>query len=128
MRPEAVGDPKPAKRIVDREAGIHKVFREKKCRACGRRGYWTLHRSHLVGKGVGGDDVDENIIPLCGSGVTGCHGALHDHCKVSPPSNLAGSDWHMVASAIRATLLPEEKGYILMKKGAAWLDAHYPAG
>lgn len=126
MKPAAVGDPKPARRIVDREAGIEKVKRERACRACGLTRSVHIHRSHLVGKGVRGDDVDSNIVPLCGSGTTGCHGALHDHGKVSYPSRLRGKSWRKVASELRARLRPEEVGYILLKKGSAWLEEHYP--
>jgi hypothetical protein len=125
---EAVGDPRPARRIVDRNAGIEKVQRERRCRACGQRRLHYIHRMHLVGKGVGGDDVDENIVPGCGSGTTGCHGALHDHGAVSYPSLLRGKPWTAVAAALRANLRPDEVGYVLLKKGSDYLEGHYPSG
>jgi hypothetical protein len=29
---------------------------------------------HLVPKSLGGDDLEDNIVPLCGDGTRGCHG------------------------------------------------------
>lgn len=37
----------------------------------------TLH--HVVSKSLGGDDVEENLVSLCGDGTTGHHGLLEDH-------------------------------------------------
>lgn len=31
---------------------------------------------HVLARGQGGDDVAANIVPLCGSGTTGCHGLV----------------------------------------------------
>lgn len=70
--------------------------------------------------------MDENIVPLCGSGTTGCHGSLHDHHRASQPSLLAGMPYEAVASALRAKLLPEEREYIVGKKGEGWLNMTYP--
>ena len=33
---------------------------------------------HVVARGRGGDDVLANILPLCGSGTTGCHGLIEN--------------------------------------------------
>jgi len=107
-------DPKPAKRIVDPDAGRAKVALQGRCRACGRGG--PLNRAHLVPKGQRGDDVDENIVPLCGSGSTGCHGALTDH----------RNGWLLVAAALRADLTADEIAYCIQKKGEDWLDRTYP--
>jgi len=112
--------PKPARRIVDAKAGVEKVRREGRCRACGRvpSGHLldALNRAHLVPRGQGGDDVDANIVGLCGSGTSGCHGALHDHRR----------GWEQVAARLRASLRPEEIEYVDFKKGRWWLDKHYP--
>ena len=107
-------DPKPARRIVDPAAGRDKVLLEGRCRVCGRT--WGLNRAHLVPKGQRGDDVDSNIVPLCGSGTTGCHGKLTDH----------SNGWLVVAAILRENLTPDERRYVLRKKGADWLDRVYP--
>jgi hypothetical protein len=46
------------------------------CVACGREP-GSVH--HVVRKGAPhhGDDVPENCVLLCGSGSSGCHGAVH---------------------------------------------------
>lgn len=66
-------DPKPAAEIVGvRASGC--------CPLCGALG--GLNRAHVVGKGVGGDDVPENLAWICGDGVMGCHGCLTHHNRV----------------------------------------------
>lgn len=107
-------DAKPAARIVNPTAGRSKVLLEGRCRACGTTR--SLNRAHLVPRGQRGDDVDENIIPLCGSGTTGCHGKLTDHSR----------GWQPIAASVRRSLLPAETAYILRKKGDDWLNRVYP--
>lgn len=74
VRYVAEPDPKPAPRIKDSQASVRKLLADPACRACGTR---AINCHHLLGKGQRGDDVVENLIPLCGSGSEGCHGALH---------------------------------------------------
>jgi len=123
-----VSDPRPEARVVDRHVGLRKLWIEGRCRACGVVGRDRLNRAHLVPKGQRGDDVPQNIVPLCGSGTTGCHGALTDHHRASAPSRLEGQEWTVVAAALRAKLLPEEVDYIKGKKGLLWLNRVYPWG
>lgn len=104
-------DPKPAPRIVSDKAGRRKVMAEGRCRLCGYAA--ELSRHHLVPKGQQGDDVDDNIVPLCGSGTTGCHGDV-EHWTSGARSKLRGR------------LTPAELSYIERKKGVAWLDKRYP--
>lgn len=42
------------------------------CRICFEAKAESLH--HLVSRAQGGDDVPDNLVGLCGSGTTGCHG------------------------------------------------------
>jgi predicted restriction endonuclease len=112
--------PKPAKRIVSKQAGVRKVTLEGRCRACGHVPAGVpgdaLERAHLVGKGGGrGDDVDDNIIPLCSK----CHRSLHDHDK----------HWRVVADAVRENLTRDELAYVTRKIGPGWsywIDKVYP--
>ena len=62
--------------------------------------------------------MDANIVPLCGSGTSGCHGALTDHRP----------GWEKIASRLRRRLRPEEIEYMIDKKGLDWLDRTYPGG
>jgi hypothetical protein len=71
-----------------------------------------MERAHLVGRGVGGDDVDSNIVPLCSR----CHRSLHDH----------DHHWRTVSAALRENLLEDELEYVFKKKSAEWLDRVYP--
>lgn len=41
----------------------------------------SLH--HVVSKSLGGDDCEDNCVPVCGSGVTGHHGLLEAHDEVT---------------------------------------------
>lgn len=65
-----------ARRIVDRKASKTALLTERHCVACGRPG---ANAHHVVPKGSPhfGDDVVENLVTLCGSGTSGCHGAHH---------------------------------------------------
>lgn len=64
-------DPKPPPRWIDPEVFGTFHARSRDCLTCG---YYRASAHHLVRRSQGGDDVMENLIPLCGS----CHGALHD--------------------------------------------------
>jgi hypothetical protein len=116
-------DPKPIRRprsqirIVNPAAIAAKTLSERACRACGV-GLIRPNGHHLVPKGSPhfGDDVEANIIPLCGSGTTGCHGRVHDHD-------------HAVLGAIGAALHDDEVAYVLDKmgvdEGSDWLMRRY---
>ncbi|MFI5342858.1 MAG: putative HNHc nuclease [Chlamydiales bacterium] len=52
-----IGKPK---RIVDRK--LLDSFHDRRCKACGRPG---SDACHIKSKGSGGDDVWNNVIPLC---------------------------------------------------------------
>jgi len=76
-----------------------------KCRYCeylGEFGYDTKadDPAHIIPRGHGGDDIEENGIPLCRK-----HHDHWDQHKIKMP-------WDM--------FLPEEQEYILKKKGTWW--------
>lgn len=61
-----------------------------------------------------GDDLDENIVPLCmGPGTPDCHGKIEKNDR-------------RARTQLRATLLPIEIEYILWKRNQEWLDQAYP--
>lgn len=76
-------DPKPVRqarkqtRQVDRSATARACLTWRECAACGKPSA-TGH--HVIPKAppLLGDDVIENIVPLCGSGTTGCHGLIEN--------------------------------------------------
>lgn len=91
--------------IYDPDANKRKLLEERECRieSCGRPA-GGCH--HLVPKGSPhfGDDVVENLIPLCGSGTTGHHWMIENH------------DYE-TRLALGAVLRPEEIAYTLRHLG-----------
>lgn len=69
-----LADPKPAPRIRNPQAfkDFHSISQE--CLSCGRS---NPNAAHLLPRSQGGDDVAANLVGLCGSGASGCHGAWH---------------------------------------------------
>lgn len=66
-------DFKTGRRIKDPELlrQAHWAFDE--CVVCGSI---EISVHHILPRGQEGDDVWENLVPLCGSGTHGCHGAV----------------------------------------------------
>ena len=69
-------DFKKPPRYIDPEAlrQFHAIGHD--CLTCG---YYRCSAHHLIKRSQGGDDVQENLIPLC----TACHVVLHDGGKVT---------------------------------------------
>ena len=105
--------PKPQRRIVNREVGAAKIVREARCRVCGSRD--ALQRHHLVPRSLGGDDLEMNLVPLCGFGARDCHGQFE-----------RGIYRPIYGAVIRGTMRPEEVAYVRGKKGEDFLDRYYP--
>ena len=63
--------PKPPKRIVDPEAGKRKLALDAKCRICQER---ASDGHHVLLRSQRGDDLEDNIVPLCRE----CHRRYHD--------------------------------------------------
>lgn len=112
--------PKPARRIIDPWAartkkGPHSIIT---CRCCGVAYRRTrLHMHHLVPRSRSGDDVPDNLVPLCaGPGTKDCHGLFESH----PKTRLFG---HLIIS----NLTPNELAYCRLKMGQGFLDRYYPA-
>lgn len=63
-----------AKRIVDHVAVRSTLLRFNWCAACSRPAGGA---HHVIPRSEGGDDVPGNIVGLCGSGTSDCHGAWH---------------------------------------------------
>lgn len=113
---QSPSDPKPQQRHRATPLEWNKMrngFRGYGCFVCGER-WQSLH--HLYPRSQGGDDVAVNLVPLCGSGTTGCHGRVEARDKEA-------------RAAVRANLLEGHKWYLTYKLGhgaPAWLDKAYP--
>lgn len=79
------------------------------CRVCGGRRE-SFH--HLLARSLGGDDVAENLVPLCGDGVRGDHGAV----EARNPRACA---------LLGASLTPEERLYLSTVKSPEWIVRRY---
>lgn len=111
-------DPKPARtprrkiRVLDAKAIVRKLLRDRACRSCGKP---TGNAHHLVQKGAPffGDDTEDNIVGLCGTGTSGCHGAMHG----TPYVDEHGERWDQarVAAAIGRSLTWAEVRYVIRK-------------
>lgn len=69
-----MSDFKPERRIVNLDALRRARLRWDACAACGGDP-GSVH--HVLPRGEQGDDVEGNLMVLCGNGTLGCHGALH---------------------------------------------------
>lgn len=126
-------DPKPTfkkgnrpRRIVDPAAIAAAKFAHPLCAACGER---TGDGHHVLPKDKGGDDVVGNIVVLCGSGTSGCHGAHHGNPYVVDG---ARRDAAWVNRRVGRTLVerrPDVVWYVLGKLGETpgreFLFRHY---
>jgi hypothetical protein len=107
-----LADPKPAKRVKADPNEWQRLRAEKiaLCRVCAEKIGSTLH--HLVPKSLGGGDVAENLVPLCGSGTMGCHGLVEAH-------NMWACD------LLGRRLTEAERRYVVDTKGAYYLESRY---
>jgi hypothetical protein len=71
----------------------------------------SLH--HMVPRSLGGDDVADNLVPLCGTGTTGCHGLVEARNPVA-------------CGMLRDSLSVLELQYVVFRKSLAFLDSYYP--
>lgn len=71
-------DPKPPARVRDPALlrSLHMEWGE--CALCGSTRTLSLHHVHKHPR----DDVRANLVMLCGSGTTGCHGMIEHHAPV----------------------------------------------
>jgi hypothetical protein len=113
-------DPKPRKRVrartpAERERAYALPYGTR-CLLGGMHAFsWRVERAHIVPRSQGGDDVRENIAPLCET----CHHTLDQS---------AGERHAIVAAAVRSYIdaEPDVLAYVLERKGQAWLDRRYP--
>jgi hypothetical protein len=108
--------------VIDPEATTRKVLSDRECRCCGRP---ASNGHHIVPKGAPwfGDDIEDNIVPVCGTGTTGCHGALHGNGY----TDLTGKRWtpEIVTHRIGERLRPEELAAVAQRFGGVVPAAEY---
>lgn len=112
-------DPRPPRRIKDRALMKLKHNQGGVCALADHTCASTLNLHHIWARSQGGDDVDANLVWLCGSGTTGHHGRVEDHDAET-------------LLALRVVLLrdrPDTLQYLSDKLGpphavADWLERH----
>lgn len=120
--------PKPAKRIVDKTArplDCEPLFDPPRCPLCKRLAGFGLSRHHVVPKGQGGDDLDVNLIWVCGDGTRGCHGVLTHRGRGDH-----GLTFEQVAAALLeyVNTLPPIREYADRAKYVGFLENYYHGG
>lgn len=108
-------DPKPRPRLRLRGQNYGNFVFEflrahRTCELCGKRPAETFH--HVVPRGQGGDDVEENGAALCGDGVALCHGRVEHSAEAR--------------GELRYRLRTEVVLYAIERKGLGWFDRRYP--
>jgi hypothetical protein len=66
-----------------------------------------------MGGTIGGEWTESNIVGLCGSGTTGCHGLI----EARDPA---------ATYLLRARLTDAEYSYVVTKMGEGWLERRFP--
>lgn len=120
-RPKKLGWVKGVYRASRAELDRIRDAKGRRCRVCGTV---TDQLHHLLGGILRSDEAD-NLIPLGGSGTTGCHGI---YTSRMPGLGCDGKrrTWEQVAVAIRWSLTPRELRYVTDKVGQEGLDSRYP--
>lgn len=68
-------DFRPSKRVKNPKVAKQLHANLGPCVLCGDPAQ-SLH--HVIPKSASGDDVEANLVALCGSGTTGCHGRIEN--------------------------------------------------
>jgi len=96
-----MSDPKPPERGRDRAITRRKLVADRECRGCGSG---AAEGHHILLRSLGGDDLADNIAPLC----TYCHLVFH---------GVRNEDAKAIGREIGITIKPVEMGYLVAKLG-----------
>ncbi|UVK58627.1 HNH endonuclease [Microbacterium phage CrazyRich] len=110
-------DPTPQTRrlVLLRDAG--------RCVWCGRPWGDLLNLHHRLLRSHGTDNSPANLIAVCGSGTTGCHGAIHAHPDKARQRGHIVPSW---SSPVTVPVLTWRGLLLLDDEGGA--SKHVPAG
>lgn len=121
-------DPKDGARVVDPQAVRHARFNGDVCAAC-ERPPSNVHHVIQRGSPFFGDDVPGNLVLICGTGTTECHGAWHGTPYVYRGER-RDAEWVGKRMGVYfVTVRPDVIEYVLAKlgaePGAEYLRRHY---
>lgn len=110
-------DLKAGKRIKDKGATRKATLAQRTCVICGDP---AANAHHVIPKGSPnfGDDIPANLVGLCGSGTTGCHGDVEGRRGKAR----AELGTYLVRNRPDTIAYVREK---LTPGGDAWLKRHY---
>lgn len=120
-RPRETGWSKGVYRATIEELAEIRRRKAGPCRVCGSV---MVSMHHLLG-GLWRSDEDDNMIPLCGNGTTGCHGIYTSRMRGVSFDGVTRT-WEQVASLIRKSLTAEEIAYVTERVGIDGLERRYP--
>jgi 5-methylcytosine-specific restriction endonuclease McrA len=110
-------DPKPRRRIRARDArsrlAAYGHVANHPCVVCGERR--AVQAAHVVPRSQGGDDVRENIAPLCWE----CHPLLDQGATKEAAMVRRAFRWWIESE-------PDVLAYVIRRKGLPWLTERYP--
>jgi hypothetical protein len=98
-------DPKPPRRRKDAAARKRAALASDECCACGRSDL-ELNQHHILYGADGRHDDPRNLVPVCGSGTTGCHGLAH----AADPATLRKIGEAVASEPARIAYLKERLG------------------
>lgn len=106
----AAVDPSPAIRrlVLERDEG--------RCVWCGRPYGDALNLHHRLLRSHGTDNSPANLVSICGSGTTGCHGYAHAHPEWARGHGLIVPSWGVPAEVPVDTW----RGRILLGASGGW--------
>ena len=120
-RPRATGWVKGRYRATIDELAAIRRRKAGPCRVCGSL---MVSMHHLLGGALRSDE-DDNMIPLCGDGTTGCHGIYTSRMRGVSFDGVTRT-WEQVASLIRKSLTRRELAYVTERVGLDGLERRYP--
>lgn len=72
-------DPKPQRKVKDPDLLISLHIRWRECALCGATSPLSLHHINKHPR----DDLEANLVMLCGSGTTLCHGQIEERDPIA---------------------------------------------
>lgn len=109
-----MADPKPEPRIRDSAALARARLLWDECASCGKP---PANGHHVIPRSEGGDDVEANIVLVCGSGSWRCHGALHGAPYQDGARRWSTAEVYAAVGAFILANRPDTIEYVLTKLG-----------
>ena len=101
---------------------------ECRCVCCGKSLYSVLtfsrHHWHMRSHSFPGLHEASNVIDVCGSGSTGCHGWIHEHPKEALANGWLVSGYDDQPETV--PILTAQHGWVLLDNNGNWTPTEQP--